>query len=56
MSEKWSELSKLEKGNIKRALAELGTFASLTLALGLIEWPDEDTWFSQFAEYEMRRL
>ena len=56
MTEEWGKLSKLEKGNIRKALTEIGSFAMLSLSLGLIEWPDENTWFSQFAEYEMRRL
>lgn len=56
MSEKWSELSKLEKSNLKRAITEITTFAMLTMAVGLIDWPDDDTWFTNFAEYELKRL
>lgn len=54
----WNNLTNTEKANIKRAISEIATFVVLALALGFIEWPDDDddNWFMSTLEYQTRRL
>ena len=55
LMEDFSKLSDIEKSNIRRALTELGIFASLSMLLAFADFPDDD-WFSKFLEYQARRL
>lgn len=55
----WNNLTLTEKANIRRAITEIATFIMLALALGFIEWPDDDddnSWFMSTLEYQTRRL
>lgn len=56
----WKDLTPLEKGNIKKGLAEIGTYVGLSLLLGLLEGmggDDEDKpWALRMAAYSALRL
>ena len=53
-----SELSTLEKANLKRAITEISTFVLISLALGMFDWGEgsDRPWLEKLAEYELRRL
>lgn len=53
----WDTLDAHEKGNIKRALTEIGSFLVISLLLFLMgSYTDKDTWAGRVAQYELRRM
>lgn len=60
IASEWKNLNKTEKANIRRAIAEVGQFLMVTVALGLLNWGDDDDkdnpWLKRMAEYQLLRL
>lgn len=56
----WHTLSKSEKANVRRAIAELSQLVLVILAVGLIDWKgdddeDEESWLMNMIEFQLRR-